>query len=398
MSAPGRRATDRRLGELWFPAGDEVIWPEIHKQGIWDPAAGLWLDRTVRPGMTVVDVGANVGYFALWAAQLVGATGTVIAVEPHPGNADLLRRNVAGLGAEQIVQVHQCAATARSGELDLYVNEVNGGDHRVFPPADAGAVDPELARASGGFDGVSVSITVPGVTVSELVGDRRVDVMFVDTQGHDHEVISGAHAVIERDRPVILVEFTPAWITAQGADPLAVLAQYRSLGYRIGVWDAGYPPGAWPDERIAEWAAVPGRWFTNLELWPEERSLPVRALPADGFWTVERGAEADWQWLTSPVGVITVSGPANAEVEVVVEVVPPPGSSSVRARVGGQSLKGRPGREHRHLVTLDGQGWASIDIEARDTPRQASGDPRPLYLAVRGTSASLVPDPTQDRQ
>ena len=73
---------------------DAAIAPWIVLDGLWETHVTDWLQQTLRPGQMFVDVGANVGYFTLLGAQLVGPKGRVVAVEAHPGLAELLRRNV----------------------------------------------------------------------------------------------------------------------------------------------------------------------------------------------------------------------------------------------------------------------------------------------------------------
>ena len=52
------------------------------------------LEEVLEPGMSVLDIGANIGYYALMELNLIGKTGNLIAVEPSPSNVDLLKRNL----------------------------------------------------------------------------------------------------------------------------------------------------------------------------------------------------------------------------------------------------------------------------------------------------------------
>ncbi len=367
---------------MWFPADDEVIAPIVAAEGTWEPETGWWLDQVCSPGMTVVNVGANVGYFVLWAAQNVGPAGRVVAVEPHPDNVTMLRRNVNDRRLRH-VEIVAAAASSTSGTATLFVNEVNPGDHRVFDPDAAAALDPDLARASRGFTGRATTLQVPEVTLDEVLADRSVNVLLVDTQGHDHEVLAGARRLLERDRPVVLTEFTPAWIRAQGADPQQVLADYRSLGYRIGVWDAGAAPGAWSDGDIVAWAGAPGRWFASLELWPEERPLPTRVMPGAGFWTVERVSSHYWYWMIEATASVTVTGPPATIVHVEFDLIPPPGRPVCAVDVAETGpLRSGPGRR-RIRVPLDAGGCAELPIAALTPGTTVEGDPRTLYAAIQ---------------
>ena len=83
--------------------------------GWYDRASAAVLQDLCRPGMTVFDVGANVGYFTLLLSRAVGSTGKVIAFEPDPGNLANLRRNLRANAIDN-VSVMAAAATDKDGE------------------------------------------------------------------------------------------------------------------------------------------------------------------------------------------------------------------------------------------------------------------------------------------
>src|SRR3954469_2255899 len=87
-------SADTDLGPLWLDAEEQLIRSYILSHGRWDPALSNFLRRTLRPGMCVLDVGANIGYLTIVAARCVTESGRVIAVEPEPYNVSLLRANV----------------------------------------------------------------------------------------------------------------------------------------------------------------------------------------------------------------------------------------------------------------------------------------------------------------
>src|SRR5205814_10617535 len=89
-------------------------------------------DRAIRPGATVIDVGANIGYNTVYAAGLTGANGRVIAVEPASDNIRVLREN---LGANPIenVTVHQCAAGRTREQRDLFLRGAVSAVNSLFP-------------------------------------------------------------------------------------------------------------------------------------------------------------------------------------------------------------------------------------------------------------------------
>src|SRR4029077_2829128 len=79
-----------------------------------------WMHEALHPDGVFVDVGANIGYFTLLGAQLVGKRGRVVAVEAHPGLADLLRRNVIINGVRDRVTVWNGAAWSETTTLTFH--------------------------------------------------------------------------------------------------------------------------------------------------------------------------------------------------------------------------------------------------------------------------------------
>lgn len=147
-----------------------------------------FLDRIVAAGAVTVDVGANCGLYTRALARL---SRRVHAFEPSAKMAALLRRTSAAN-----VQVHGIALSDRVGEAELLIPQgENGAVHGLA------SLEPQLARA------VPVCAVQP-VPVARLDAVMQDDVAFVkiDVEGHELNVLAGATSVIERCRPVFLVE------------------------------------------------------------------------------------------------------------------------------------------------------------------------------------------------
>ena len=140
------------------------------------------------PGQTVMDLGANLGIFAARAATLVGPTGKVIAVEPHPDNFRRLEGNALRNQLTQLDCV-QAAAGDREGTVELFVHE-RGINH-------------SLVRGSGR------SLSVPMKTVDAIVRERgltRLDLLKIDIEGVVPAALRGAAESIMRFHPRIAIE------------------------------------------------------------------------------------------------------------------------------------------------------------------------------------------------
>lgn len=169
------------------------------------------LQSVVAPGSTVIDVGANIGFFTLRFGRWVEPGGHVIAIEPESRNMATLRRRVRRARLQQVVDCVQAAAADRSGELKLAVNPAHPGDHRI-------ADDGEPVRA---------------VTIDELAaGDsRRVTLVKIDVQGAEMLVLAGAQGVIEKDRPAIFVEIAEFALERFGSSGGELIETLEELGY-----------------------------------------------------------------------------------------------------------------------------------------------------------------------
>src|SRR5690606_29173531 len=92
-------------GYLVLPATDRSLLPPLVAQGFFEPELTNFVIKHVRPGQTVVDAGANVGYVSLLLARKVGKTGHVIAYEPNPNLVPWIRENMALNYVSEIVDV-----------------------------------------------------------------------------------------------------------------------------------------------------------------------------------------------------------------------------------------------------------------------------------------------------
>src|SRR6516225_179605 len=145
-----------------------VVTPVFHRH-VYTPR-GLEL----RPEDNVVDVGANVGAFAVYAAQRT--RGRVLAIEPHPDNAESLRRNLRANGAAG-AEVEECAVADAAGVLPLFLGR-SGTTHQLF-----GA---DHAQATG------ESLPVRVATLPQLLakhGIERVDFLKLDCEGAEGRIL-----------------------------------------------------------------------------------------------------------------------------------------------------------------------------------------------------------------
>lgn len=231
--------------------------------GVWEPDEIEWARNHVSIGMGAINVGANFGYFSRLLSNLVGPQGNVYAFEPNPRLFKLLERNMRSNESNNTL-AYEYACGSSSGKANLYLNETNLGDNRLF--------DPRLTRGGGswrkhGFAKRPRKAKVPVVSLDQFLGGKRIDVGIIDVQGWEVEVIRGMEKIISQWRPSLLVEFTPGWLSDLGKDPLEVLRYYESLGYSLTTPGAG-KPGVKTPETILNQIGEADYWYLNLGLEP----------------------------------------------------------------------------------------------------------------------------------
>jgi FkbM family methyltransferase len=200
-----------------------VDW-QIHRAFVydsWEPEVTQAIDKTVRKGMTVVDIGAQSGFYTLLLSKRVGPAGKVIAFEPLPANFRMLEENMRLNNVENVMVRHEAAADY-SGELSFR-----------FPVEEPSLVaGPLLPEDSTG------TFSVKCISLDDFVSREKVhlDLIKMDVEGAEASVVEGALRTIEQLHPVLIIE-----LHEFGNNPRQhpVPIRLQSLGYNI----------QWLDER-----------------------------------------------------------------------------------------------------------------------------------------------------
>jgi len=183
--------------------------------GRWHSTVVAMLREHVRPGMTVADVGANVGFMAAHMGDRAGPDGTVLAFEPEPRNYAILAENARRARWRNVVPIH-AAIGASSGTARLYLSMRDGGDHRTV---------------SMGEDRPSVE--VPRTSLDDVARDRKTPIHFVkmDIQGAEGEAVRGMpRTLASSELHGLVLEFWPEALRRAGEDPSEILDLIRGAG------------------------------------------------------------------------------------------------------------------------------------------------------------------------
>jgi FkbM family methyltransferase len=192
------------------------------------------LRRTVPAGGVVYDLGANIGFFTLLAARLVGPEGQVVAFEPVADAAELAREAAIRSDLAGRVDVRAQAVGAAAGSAELCV-VADGGIWSHMATRDPHPATTETR-------------TVPVVALDDVVagGAPPPDVVKIDVEGAETDVLRGAERVLGQHRPVIVCELHGT--NAEVADLL------EAAGYELRCLDGPGPVrAAGPSHLLARW-------------------------------------------------------------------------------------------------------------------------------------------------
>lgn len=173
--------------------------------------------RLIKPGDTVIDIGANIGYYTVLFSDLAGPNGQVIAFEPDRQNAEILGENII-LNRCNNITVHGLAVGRETGSIRLHHCQGNAGMHRTYDSICCGTDFVEI-------DCVSLD--------DFLNHSTQVDFIKMDIEGAEYSALQGMSQILSQDNLFLLVEFSPFALTESGSKTSGFINLLTSYGFTI---------------------------------------------------------------------------------------------------------------------------------------------------------------------
>lgn len=196
--------------KMFASARDVTLGPHLAFDGFWESWVTVAFMKMLEPGMTVVNVGANIGYYTLIAASMVGHTGKVYAFEPCKGNFELLNANVGVNGYTDRVKTFECAVSDTNGKAPLMICPSHPMNCTL------------LGSPGSGYTSEEVEICRIDSKIK-----TRFDILFCDSEGSEPAVLEGLGRLIEK-RPTLVLEWSPP----RYSDPKASARWVLERGYK----------------------------------------------------------------------------------------------------------------------------------------------------------------------
>jgi FkbM family methyltransferase len=209
----------------------------LYLYGVWDLLGTRFVQLFLRPGMTVLDVGANIGYYSLVAGRRVGPGGVVHSFEPHDEIRDRLARNVARNGLQNVL-VREEAVTNLTGDV------------RFYPSAEAtnqGISSIIEGQAPHGERRDERQVLVPAIRLDDVVDHlpRQIDLVKLDIEGAERAACEGGERLLSAsDAPLVFFESYDFDPTAAVLGEYGFTVRRLSHHWRRGLWLAPHSDDA----------------------------------------------------------------------------------------------------------------------------------------------------------
>jgi FkbM family methyltransferase len=201
---------------LYADSQDVGIVPHLAMDGYWEAWMTLAVARVLQPGWHCIDVGANHGYYTVLMGGIVGKTGRVVALEPNPRLAELVKRTIAANDFQNQITV-----------LTEAVSETAGETLKLVIPQGFG-MNASLVRNAIASDEI---IEVQTTTLDQLTASwEKVDFLKIDAEGAEEMIWRGMQSTL-RQHPhlTIVLEFNDQ----RSADPKGFLSLIQQAGFKL---------------------------------------------------------------------------------------------------------------------------------------------------------------------
>lgn len=193
----------------------------------YEPDIVAWLNQWLKAGDSFWDIGANWGLISLPAAQIVGTSGRVIAVEPSASNLAWLKRHIALNQCENIVTVVEAAVCEQHGGSVSFslLNDGRSPSNSLMFSSSVNGEAPE----------VSQQISVPAISLDSLLAEqgRSPKLVKIDVEGAELKVLKGATKLLNSNTaPILVLAVHPFW-QATPEDCQEIVNLLKGAGYRI---------------------------------------------------------------------------------------------------------------------------------------------------------------------
>lgn len=215
--------------KIFVDTSDISLAPHILLDGFWE----MWITKvfaaTIKEGMTVVEIGANVGYYTILAASIIGPTGKLYAFEANPDVLEVLFQSIEVNGFLDRVTLINKAVSDKSGITKFYKLKRHHGRNSIADFSE------EFLKQ---YMDETETIEVETVSLDNYFSnnDTIVDIIKIDAEGSEALIFRGMKKLLQENPHVtIICEFTPDLISGTGENPKQFLEAIAGHGFKLRI-------------------------------------------------------------------------------------------------------------------------------------------------------------------
>jgi FkbM family methyltransferase len=242
-------------------ANEQTILNFVTKGRYYEPEISRLLLQVLRDGDTAIDVGANVGFFSILAAAMVGPSGRVICFEPDPANRTRLTNNLAVNDFKNATLIESPAAD-KAGMVDFYINSDNSGGNALWDPAQfPGNVRSQAEKKVSAVRATTIDAEVKRLRLA------KPKLIKVDTEGADQRVLEGARKLLAKTAiPFVVSELHEFGLERMGCSQESFRGYMEGLGYStFTLYYSGAMPKLIPPATKIRSKFIPNILFSTID-------------------------------------------------------------------------------------------------------------------------------------
>ena len=188
---------------MYLKTDDPGISKELLLTGVHEERTTEMVKRELKTGMKIIEVGANIGYYSLLEASIIGDRGKVFAIEPVVENYDLLKSNIKLNNSGNIIP-YNFAISDKAGKGDFFLTDESNWGSMVDPESDF--ISPSMTKKLQKRH--NEKITVETKTLDDFIEDEGIDevnLIRMDIEGYEIQALNGMKKTLESSRNLRLL-------------------------------------------------------------------------------------------------------------------------------------------------------------------------------------------------
>ena len=200
--------------KMYLNLNDLGLSKHLFFYGIREPECTKIMQKILKKGMNIVDIGANIGYYALMEAKEVGKRGKIYAIEPFPPNFELLKKNIE-LNGYKNIEIFNIAISDKPGKAKMYISD----KHNLCNMMESN---------------ISEFIEVPTITLDDFLKNKKMpDLIRMDIEGFEYYAIDGMEKTLKKCRKCnIFIEVHPFQMYEKNLDYKKPLKKLFKIGFK----------------------------------------------------------------------------------------------------------------------------------------------------------------------